>query len=157
MTPESQARSDITLQLRRTYAAPRQAVFNAWIRAEEMCHWICPDPAAGVAIPVLEPRPGGRYRVEMRMPGGQAYDVAGVYREVRAPERLVFTWAWDQDPPGTPETLVTVELLERGGSTELVLTHERFANLEERDKHGHGWNACLDRLASATQKKGTRP
>jgi len=156
MTPHSEVRSDVVLQIRRTYAAPRQAVFDAWTHPDSIVRWFNPDARGTVTVPVLEPRPGGRYRIEMRMPEGKAYDVGGVYREVRAPERLVFTWAWDQDPAGTPETLVTIELHERGASTELVLTHERFGNTEERDKHGEGWNACLDRLTSEFQKGANR-
>ena len=45
------------------------------------------------------------------------------------------------------ETLVTVEFRDLGGSTEIVLIHERFSNLEEREKHSHGWTGCLDQLA----------
>ena len=40
-------------------------------------------------------RVGGRYRIEMRRPSGEAHDVGGVYREIVPNEKLVFTWAWD--------------------------------------------------------------
>ncbi|MGH8799767.1 MAG: SRPBCC domain-containing protein [Casimicrobiaceae bacterium] len=33
-----------------------------------------------------------------------------------------------------------------GAGTELLLTHQRFADTEARDKHQHGWTGCLDRL-----------
>jgi uncharacterized protein YndB with AHSA1/START domain len=156
MTPRSETPSDLTLQIRRIYEAPRQAVFDAWIRPEMVPRWFCPDPGGTVVVPVMEPRPGGRYRIEMRLPDGQAYDVSGVYREVRAPERLVFTWVWDHDPPETPAMLVTVELHERGAATELVLTHERFVTTEVRDKHSHGWNGSLARLITELQKGAPR-
>jgi len=45
------------------------------------------------------------------------------------------------------QTLVTVEFHDLGPSTEIVLTHERLPNLEERGKHSHGWTGCLDQLA----------
>lgn len=61
----------------------------------------------------------------------------------------MFTWASEGDTscgPAGHETLVTVELYERGSVTELVLTHERFTNAVERDKHDHGWMGCLAQL-----------
>jgi uncharacterized protein YndB with AHSA1/START domain len=65
-----------------------------------------------------------------------------------APEKLVYTWVWE--PPNDnagAETLVTVEFIEKGGATELVLTHERFPNRKTRDRHEHGWAGVLESLA----------
>jgi len=76
-----------------------------------------------------------------------------VYREVAAPEKLVFTWAWeagggcgDSENEQPVETLVTVEFREKGQTTEVLLTHELFPNAESRDKHQEGWSGCLARL-----------
>lgn len=44
------------------------------------------------------------------------------------------------------ETLVTVEFRDRGGATELVLTHEAFPNAQARDGHEQGWTSYLGRL-----------
>ena len=46
----------------------------------------------------------------------------------------------------TPAEIDIFEFAERGGQTELVLTHERFASAEARDAHDKGWVGCLDRL-----------
>jgi len=96
---------------------------------------------------VLELRPGGRYRVEMQI-GDSTHVVVGEYREIRAPERLVFTWRWEKSDmaAGFDDTVVTLELHERGRSTELVLIHEKLASVEEREKHDHGWKGCLEQL-----------
>ena len=50
-----------------------------------------------------------------------------------------------------PEHLATAGVIDAGlvaerRGTELVLTHEQFADSEARDKHQHGWNGCLDRF-----------
>lgn len=57
----------------------------------------------------------------MRSPEGKDYWAQGVYREVLEPERLVFTWAWE-NPKGNPgrETLVTVRLAKHGAKTKLA-------------------------------------
>ena len=90
------------------------------------------------------PRVGGRYRVEMRSPDGKDHDVGGVYREVVANEKLVFTWAWKSTPE--LESVVTVLLKADGDGTLLTLTHEQFADEDARDRHQHGWNGALDKL-----------
>jgi len=45
------------------------------------------------------------------------------------------------------DTLVTIELFDRGGKTEVVLTHEKFPSDAARDEHNKGWAGCLDRLS----------
>jgi uncharacterized protein YndB with AHSA1/START domain len=141
-TPD--ARPDTTLRIERTIAAPREKVFEAWTRAEAMTRWFAPGTHT-CRVHALEARAGGAYRVEMRDPEGKSSFVAGVYREITAPSRLVFTWAWEQSPD-RGETLVTVELHDEGGGTRLVLTHERFPNTEVRDRHDMGWTGCLANL-----------
>jgi uncharacterized protein YndB with AHSA1/START domain len=137
--------SQTTLQVRRTFAAPREKVFRAWTDADELSHWFFPSTDYTVAIPVLELRVGGKYQLEMHHKDGNVHRLHGTYREVTPPERIVFTWQWEA--ADACETLVTVEFHDLGGSTELVLTHERFPSLEEREKHSHGWTGCLDQLA----------
>ena len=87
--------------------------------------------------------------------------IGGIYREIKPPEKLVYTWVWEPQLPGTQirsgsgpeglvapgETLVTVEFHNVDGETEIVLTHQFFSDQGMRDKHGQGWNGCLDNLA----------
>jgi uncharacterized protein YndB with AHSA1/START domain len=84
--------------------------------------------------------------VVMHPANGRVHRRGGRYREIRPPEELVFTWRSEQEP-GDRETLVTVEFHDLGGSTEIMLIHGRFSNLEEREKHSHGWTGCRDQLA----------
>jgi hypothetical protein len=45
------------------------------------------------------------------------------------------------------ETLVTIEFIEQGASTEVILTHERFASAAVMARHQQGWASLLERLA----------
>ena len=65
-----------------------------------------------------------------------------------APERLVFTTAWER-PDGSPkhETVVTITLTERGGKTKLHFHQAIFDSKTARDLHRGGWNSTLDSLA----------
>ena len=72
----------------------------------------------------------------------------GVYRELVEPERIVFTFAWE-DANGSPghELLTTVTLSEQGSKTLLTLHQAGFETTERRDDHVQGWTSCLDRFA----------
>ena len=138
--------TEITLNLRRIFKAERKKVFRAWTDPEELKKWWGPE---GYATPSAEVdlRVGGKFRLGMRkLPDGEIFYLSGIYREVRPPERLVYTWRWEAQPEHG-ETLVTVEFREVGDSTEVVLTHERFPTEKARDDHNRGWSGCLDRLA----------
>lgn len=141
---EALSQAPASLRLERTFSAPREKVFRAWTDSEAFVKWFSPSDQHETQVE-LDPKPGGRYRMEIKTPEGKVYRGAGTYREVRAPERLVFTWKWEHQPD-EPETLVTVEFLDSGSGTRLVLTHERFATQSSRQEHEKGWTACLDNL-----------
>ena len=154
-TPQSSP--DLTVQIRRTFAAPREKVFAAWAQRQQLEQWMCKDVAAHVVIHhVQDIRTGGRYVMEVRDPGkGETYWGEGTYLEVKPPEKIVFTWAWVKaEPdgsrkemhPDSPATQVSVEFFARGNSTDVVLTHGVFGSTKLRDEHDGGWNGCFDVL-----------
>lgn len=144
-TPQTAA--PISLRIARTVAASREKVFKAWTEAEALKRWFAPSDKYVTRIPVLEARAGGRYRIEMEIEG-KVHTVVGTYQEVKPPDRLVFTWRWENEPDrgDAGDMFVTIEFFERGGSTEVILTHEKFPSDAARDEHNKGWTGCLDRL-----------
>jgi uncharacterized protein YndB with AHSA1/START domain len=132
-----------SLTLKRRLKAPPAKVFAAWTDPEKMKRWMGPGEIKAARAEV-DPRVGGRYRIVMHAPNGEEYDVGGVYREVVANEKLVFTWAWKSAPE--QESLVTLSLKPDGDGTLLTLTHERFPDEESRDNHKGGWTSSLDKL-----------
>jgi uncharacterized protein YndB with AHSA1/START domain len=144
------------LEIRRTFAAPREKVFAAWTQREKLEKWMCRDvPTQDPRYTELDVRPGGRYVIEIEMPAeGFTYRGYGIFHEVKPPEKLVFTWAWEKVPPEKgksedlqiTESLVTVELIARGSSTEMVFTHENFTSAKIRDDHQKGWVGCFEVL-----------
>ena len=152
--------SKFTLEVRRTFAAPREKVFAAWAQRDRLEQWICKDESAHIVIHHQQDiRTGGRYLMEVRDPDkGETYWGQGVYRLVKPPEKIVFSWSWTKNTPDGPqlhpdslETEVTVEFFARGNSTEVVLTHAVFGSAKDRDEHHQGWNGCLDLLARVLQ------
>lgn len=141
----SQVDTPPVLQVRRTIRAPRQRVFDAWTKKEELIRWHAPGPMT-VSLAEIDLRPGGAYRIHMRNPEGQEHRVSGVYREVDPPKRVVYSWGWDGDHP-VKDSTVTVEFIERGDATEVVLTHAGIAHAPEREGHEKGWTAILEKFA----------
>jgi uncharacterized protein YndB with AHSA1/START domain len=134
-----------SLQIRRTFKAPVAAVYAAWTDPEEVKQWMAPSDDFGPTDATIDLRVGGRYRFVMRGPDGEMHRVGGVYREIVPNRKLVYTWAWESTPER--ESLVMVEFRPAGEGSELVLTHTRFFDTEARDRHGHGWNGCLERFS----------
>lgn len=149
---QSTAETERRLTITRTIQATRERVFQAWTDPEHLLNWWGADEGWTTPIAEVDLRVGGRYRLAMQDPEQEhPYVVGGVYREITPPERLAFTWTWEKrpgdDPDWTPaETLVTLEFIERNGTTELALTHERFPDTHMRDEHNSGWTGALDRL-----------
>ena len=136
---------DTTLEITRMFDAPATRVFNAWLNREEWQAWIGPE-GMNCDIPLLEPRVGGRYRITMRLSDGRVVPVAGVFKTIDSPRRLVFTWGWEGDP--SRESLITITLREKGDKTELTLRQEGLGSVSNRDDHGKGWNSALNKLVA---------
>ena len=138
------------LQIRRAFAAPPERLFKAWTTPEELKRWHAPGPLTCV-LADIDLRVGGRFRIHMREPDGKEHRVAGTYRVLQPPTKLVYTWQWETKSMNNDllETVVTLEFLPKGTGTELVLTHEGFANEETRASHEHGWTGIMEKLATA--------
>ena len=134
---------DAVVEIVRIIEAPREQVFRAWTDPDELRRWWGPGeftcPEAEVDL-----RPGGRYRLVMQPTAGEPFVLAGTYREVEPPARLVYTWRWETGPAADgSESLVTVEFRDRGDHTELVLTHSEFPASHGPAPYRMGWEGGL--------------
>ena len=137
----------LRLRLERVIRAPRERVFQAWTRAEDLERWSAPE---GMTIEGgrLDLRVGGEWGVVMVEPDGTRHEAFGTYVEVTPPSKLVYTHAWrSADGGSSPETTVTVEFIAEGArATRVVLTQVGFSAKPSRDGHAEGWSSTLDRL-----------
>jgi uncharacterized protein YndB with AHSA1/START domain len=151
---------DRELVITRVFDAPRSLVFKAWTDPKHMAQWWGPK---GFTNPLCEidARPGGAIRIVMRAPEDVPahargdHPMGGMFLEVIAPERLVFTATVDDaDGDRLFEVLNTATFVEHGGKTTLTLHVQArvvkataqvammLGGMEE------GWNQSLDRLGA---------
>ncbi len=141
---------DRDLVMTRDFAAPRQLVYDAHTKPELVRQWLGGLPGWTMPVCDMDVRVGGKYRWMWRQESdGTTMGMGGVYREVKAPERLVTTEKFDEAwYPG--ESLNTLVLVEQGGRTTLTQTmrYESAAAREAVIKSGmeEGVTGSYDRL-----------
>jgi len=141
----SETVTEPVLIIRRSFDAPPEQVFDAWLVKEQWGAWIGPE-GGYCDIEVFEPRVGGRYHLIMHVGGRGPIPVEGVFKTIDRPREFAFTWGWAL--AGKGDTLVHVTLKDLGHNrTELTLTHQGLPTTEDREGHGKGWNSTLNKLA----------
>ncbi len=139
------------LVLRRTYPVPRERVFAAWTNPEIAARFLGPGEIKAT-VSQMDVKVGGAFCIEMDTPESGRFVARGTYLEVNAPQRLVMTWRWEEDDPAEEhESLLSLDFIERNGATELVLTHEKLASVESRERHEEGWTQIIDHLATVLE------
>jgi len=86
--------SDREVAMTRVFDAPRHLVFKAWTTPEHMMRWWGPQGFTCLSC-AIDLRVGGTWRLAMRSPAGVEDRQRGVFREIVEPERIVFTYAFE--------------------------------------------------------------
>jgi len=144
--------------------APRERVWKAWTEAEHLKHWWGPK---GFTVHTcrVDLRPGGIFHYGMRGPDGNDMWGRFTYREIVAPEKLVFINAFS-DPQGgvkpapfsedwPTEMLSTVTFEAQGAKTRVTvrwLPHnatevQRKTFEDGMDSMNQGWTGTFEELA----------
>ena len=135
------------LYMNRLIAASRERVFQAWTTPEEIKVWFGPETCTVLAAQI-DLRVNGEFCFDISSRERGKLQLRGTYREITPPSKLVYTWRWEGNPElALDNSLVTVEFIELGGSTEIRLTHENLPSDEARESHRHGWSGSFDKLA----------
>ena len=149
IVPEKGEQNSPHVVVRRVIPATRERVFQAWTDPVLMSRWLVGAP--GHARATVDLKVGGAYSVDMVLdpatlppeaPKLASYLHTGKYIEIVPPERLVFTW----ESHCAHNSVVTVELHEVSGGTEVSITH-RLSTEEECLSHEGGWTFALSMMA----------
>jgi uncharacterized protein YndB with AHSA1/START domain len=134
------------LLITRVFDAPRHLVWKAWTDPSLAIAWWGPrhHPATSMA---MDARVGGAWRICLTgVDDRRALWQHGVFKEVIEPERLVFTFVWEEEGERGVENLVSVDFEERGDKTLMTFRQAAFLSAGERDGHMGGWSSAFDRL-----------
>lgn len=144
MTTESP--ENLSLAIRRLIKAPRNRVYAAWTDPAQVRRWFGPENVKTEEF-VAEVRVGGRYRWDLTNPESEKMTCEGEYLELVPDQRIVFSWQWKEDEDWEKHvSVVTVELRDVDGGTEVRLKHEKLPTEASRDGHDRGWKSVLDKL-----------
>jgi uncharacterized protein YndB with AHSA1/START domain len=145
--PDSATQSDRQVAIVRTFDAPPEQVWEAWVDPAQVAQWWGPgDFETPIDSVVIELRPGGRYdllMVETR--SGESSPVRQEIVEVSVPELLVLRHE-PMPQYGLHDPIVTrVEFHAHDGGTRLELTGGPYT--PEMGPHAEqGWAEQLDKL-----------
>ncbi len=120
--------SDTEIRIEREFDAPRELLWEAFTDAETLGAWLGPH---GSEMKVeMDPRPGGNYRW-IDSSGDGEYVFFGEYREVREPDVLETTFAWENS--GYPPSIDRTEFHDLGDGRTKLVTLSTFESKELRD------------------------
>jgi uncharacterized protein YndB with AHSA1/START domain len=142
--PEPQT-SAPALILRRTYRAPRERVFRAWLDKADLERWYTPGDGWTVTVGEHTPEVGGTSCVTFGAAGELPYVEVATFLEISPPQRLRFTTHLTHGDALIADTECTVDFIDRGTATDLVLTETGYPP-EDRADRERGWGETLDHL-----------
>jgi uncharacterized protein YndB with AHSA1/START domain len=145
----------LSLEVSRLIRAPRERVFDAWIKPELRRKWWSSEEEGELLTACeIDARVGGRYCQkqigscdESDAPKDYEWIMQGEFQEIVPPARLVFTWTVNHPGEAADEELVTVTFAEVEGGTEVTIKHEGIATTVLRDGTEKGWTELLERQA----------
>jgi len=144
---------NFSLTMKRNFKHPKKDVYQAWTNRDALVSWFAPAEVFTTIVHEQTLKVGGNYRIEMLEPNGTSHIIHGEYVALNPYNQIVFTWEWESDEQEVI-SLVTIDLKELDGSTEMVLLHEKLESTELVDIHTEGWTGCLGQLDVYFNKAG---
>lgn len=133
----------VTATVTRRFDAPADRVFAAWLDPDAAMRWFGPGQGEVVRAE-FDAQVGGRFSIVQRRNGADI-DHTGVYLEIAAPRRLVFTWGIA--PESGEGSRVAIDIAPAGGGCELTLRHELDPDWEDfLERTRDAWARMLDAM-----------
>lgn len=134
------------VRIERTFKAPPERVFDAWVTPEVLRRWFHCDPAWDTPVAEVDLRIGGEIRVAMRKSDGSLCGAQGAFTLIDRPHRLEMTWVFDDDPSDEQLIELTFTGSADAGETTVLLVNSGISGEGRRDGQDLGWRGCLDQL-----------
>lgn len=144
-------KSELDLVLTRDLDAPRAALYQCWTQPQHLAQWFVPKPHF-VTHCELDARAGGVCNTTFNV-GGQIIENKGVFLELIANEKLVFTdtytAGWSPNPDPFMTAIITFEDIGHGRTRYTAVARHR--TIEAATSHKEmgffeGWGIAADQL-----------
>ena len=137
----------VVMTVSRTYDAPAERVFDAWLDSRSAGKWLYATPTGHMVQVDIDPCVGGRFTLVDRRDGTDVEHV-GEYLEIERPSRLVFTLCVPKYSQNVDRIAIRIEPTSHGSA--LTLTHEAGPDAAPMQRLiEEGWAGVLGGLAEA--------
>ncbi len=130
---------DNRLEMVRIFDAPRDRVFEAWKQVDQVQQWWGCQMTTKVESEINF-QMGGSFTHRMQIEGAGECLYTGTYEEIIEPEKI----AYHAEFGG--HIAVTVEFIDQGDQTKLILTQEGFPDQDVCEIVSEGFTAAFDKL-----------
>lgn len=132
------------VRIERHYPVAPEKVWRAWTDPQVMSQWFGAGMNGPGATVEIDLQVGGSFRIAFPGPNGESHEARGVYQEVMAPERLVFSWFWKSTPERVSR--ISIDLKRVAAGCDLSFVHDRFFDDQARINHERGWQPFFEKL-----------
>src|SRR5262245_14839548 len=141
-------------EIKRHLAYAPERVFAAFAKADLVARWLTPSPEIRLTVLEFDFREGGSYRFAYHVPAAATVVVAGSYRVIKPPSKIVFSWVIaPPDEHAGIESEVSVAITPHSSGSELVIRHERLTRTDAIERHLTGWRGAIDQLIELLAKE----
>lgn len=146
------------LLITHVFDASPEVVFKAWTDPEHLQHWYAPDGCT-IVFKSIDVSVGGRFHSVVHDPVHGDCWIIGIYREVKAPEKLTFSMVLSDElgqPVSAqaagksdewPESIITTVTFTPVGKQTQVTLHQTVDELEAKKTGAYqSWFSMFDRL-----------
>jgi uncharacterized protein YndB with AHSA1/START domain len=148
-------KEELTVEMERTFKAPRESVFRAFLDPDSVKNWWGPE-ALDMTIDKMDVKPGGKWRFIHKDPSGNTFAFNGEYKNIEGPDKITQTFNYE-GLPGNHELVETVRFEEEeDGHTKVTSTssYKSIEDLEGMVASGmeSGAKESWERLAKLVEK-----
>jgi len=133
----------------RTFPYPREKVFEVWTKAEHFKNWFSPE-SCSVPEAEIDFRPGGIFKLCMRVPGEPGHWCIGNFGEIIPLEKIVIDMNLIVGNIKRFRALTTVTFANEGNNAKMTV-HQAYEIFDEEFMHAvegatEGWRTTLDKM-----------
>jgi uncharacterized protein YndB with AHSA1/START domain len=145
-----QTETSHSVQISWSFSHPPAKVWQAWTDPSIARLWFGSDPAGKVLEARFDVRVNGSFSVTFANSDGSEFTCQGIYQEIDAPNRLVFTWGWANQPE--VKELISLQFVPDERGTSMIFEQSNIDHRTMFHNYAEGWRSTFQKLEKALEK-----